>query len=207
MSRQPRSLVLLPLLAMAVVADVQAFVVAISPAPRSLYLRVGDGAFSTKDFNSGGTPQSGGVRNTVAVTVPADQLLTGADQAMTSTSRLSSDYDGFAFCNTGQTYIGGYSRSDNASGNATVTATVTSPLTNGTDTIGFSQIRWVASGNDPAGAVQPIGSNNFGDTTKVIATFQRNTWNESCHNFFYSNDAVVGAGIYTGTITYTLTAP
>ena len=211
MKRQSRSFVLLILLALAAVADVQAFVVGISPAPRSLYLRVGDGDFSNRDFNSNGTPRSGGTLNMVSVTVPAAQLLTGADQAMSSTSRLTSDYDGFAFCNTGQTYIGRYFRSDTGSGNATLTALVTTPLTSGAGTIPFSQIRWTASGNASGGGteggVQPIAANNFGDASKNIATFQRNTWNESCHNFFYSNDNIVAAGTYNGRITYTLTAP
>lgn len=207
MKRPAAWLGMLTLLTVVGIADVQAFTVGITAAPRSLYLRVGDGAFTNTDFNSGGTPQSGGTLNRVAVTVPGNQLLTGVDQAMSSTSRLTSDYDGFAFCNAGQTYIGGYSRNNNGGGDATLTAVVTTPLSNGTEVIAFSQIRWVASGNDPAGTVQPIASNNFGNVSKQIATFQRNTWSESCHNFFYSNDNVVSAGTYDGRITYTLTAP
>lgn len=211
MKRQLRSSVVLLLLAFAAVADVHAFVVGISPAPRSLYLRVGDGDFSNRDFDSGGTPRSGGNVNQVSVVVPAPALLTGADQPMTSTSRVTSDYDSFLFCNAGQTYVGGFFRSDSGTGNATLTAVVTTPLTSGTDTIPFSQIRWTATGNASGGGfeggVQPIAANNFGDVSKSIATFQRNTWNESCHNFFYSNDNLVSAGTYLGTITYTLTAP
>lgn len=206
MKRQYRSLSLLLLLACGVVVDAHAFVVGISPASRSLYLRVGDGAFTNRDFNSGGTPRSGGTSNVVTVTVPASQLITGADQAMSSTSRLTSDYDGFSFCNTGQTYIGGFYRRPGNSGTATLTATVTTPLTSGSSTIPFSQIRWTASGNGDGGG-QPVPSNNFGDVSKNIATFPVNSWRESCHSFFYDNDNVVAAGTYVGTITYTLTAP
>lgn len=206
MKRQYRSLPLLFLLACGVVVDAHAFVVGISPASRSLYLRVGDGAFTNRDFDSGGTPQSGGNANVVTVTVPASELLTGADQPMSSTSRVTSDYDGFSFCNTGQTYIGGFYRLPGNSGTATLTATVTAPLTNGTSTIPFSQIRWTASGNSDTGA-QPVAANNFGDVSRNIATFPVNSWRESCHSFFYANDTVVAAGTYVGRITYTLTAP
>jgi len=195
------------ILACVACASAHAFVVSIKAGERSVYLRVGDGAFSALTYDSGGTPQSGGAINTVAVTVPAAQLLTGADQAMGSTSRLTSDYDGFAFCAAGQTYIGGFFRGGNGAGNAALTAAVTVPLTNGTSNIPFSQVHWTASGIGDGAAAQPIAANNFGDVSKNIATFPVNNWQESCHNFFYSNDNVVDAGTYIGTITYTLAAP
>ncbi len=207
MKRHSIRLIVLSVLAGAVAADAHAFVVGISPGSKSVYLRVGDGAFSAASYDNGGTPQSGGAVNTVAVTVPAADLLTGADQAMSSTSRGTSDYDGFAFCTTGQTYIGGFYRGGNGQGNASLTATVTAPLSNGTSTIAFSQIRWTASGIGDGAATQPIADNRFGDVAKNIATFPVNNWQESCHSFFYDNDTVMAAGTYVGTITYTLTAP
>ncbi|MGH8076510.1 MAG: hypothetical protein ACREPE_04190 [Lysobacter sp.] len=207
MRRHAIALTLLPVLACLLASSAHAYVVGISPGPRSVYLRVGDGAFGASDYASGGTPQSGGAVNTVAVTVPAAALMTGADQAMSSTSRLTSDYDGFTFCTAGQTYIGGFFRGGNGAGNATLTATVTAPLSNGADTIPFSQVRWTASGIGDGAAAQPIAANNFGNVTKNIATFPVNSWRESCHSFFYDNDNVVAAGTYVGTITYTLTSP
>lgn len=201
------SIALVLLLSCVAMGNAHAFVVGISPGPRSVYLRVGDGAFGGSYYNSGGTPQSGGAVNTVAVTVAAADLFTGVDQPMSSTSRATSDYDGFTFCVTGQTYIGGFFRGGNGAGNATLTATVSSPLTSGTSTIPFSQVRWTASGIGDGAATQPIPGNNFGDVAKNIASFPVNRWQESCHSFFYDNDAVVAAGNYVGTITYTLTAP
>jgi len=189
--------------------SVHAFTVAISKlnSGAELYLRVGDGAFGAKTYSAGGTPQTGGAVNTVAVSVPAGVLGNGADQAMTSTSRLTSDYDGYAFCSSGQTYVGGFFRGTTGAGSATLTAVVSRPLSNGSNTIPFSQIGWTASGNGDGTATQPIPANTFGDVSKVLTSFPVNLWSESCHGFYYGNDAVVAAGTYAGTITYTLASP
>lgn len=199
----------LPLLAFAWPGVAAAFTVNINPGSRAVYLRVGDGGFTQRSYSDGGSPLSGttGARNLIAGTVPAAAVGSGTAQPLTGTSRLTSDWDRFAFCNSGQTYVGGFFRGNNNAGTATLTAEVTAPLSNGAESIPFSKIRWTASGNLDGTAAQPIPSNNFGDVSKVLASFPVNTWRESCHSFSYANDVVVAAGTYQGTVTYTLAAP
>ena len=47
----------------------------------------------------------------------------------------------------------------------------------------------------------------FSPGTQTLATFNRNTWRESCHSFIYANGAIQSAGTYTARVTYTLSAP
>ena len=198
----------IPLLALGLCGAAQAFVVPIAPDKRALYLRVGDGDFSKRTYEQGGSPQSSsGPANTVWLDVPAAELGNNVPQLMKSTSRQTSDWDGYTFCNINQTYIGGFYRSDNTGGSATLTATVTADLTNPAgNTIPFSQINWSASGNGDAGA-QPVPAGSFASPVQTLASFQVNNWNESCHTFSYANSLVVAAGTYTGTVTYTLASP
>lgn len=189
-----------------------AFTVGIDPGDRAVYLRVGDAPppqwwVFTVYYRNGGVPQSGGALNVIRGEVPAAQVGNGIAQPLTGESRLTSDWEGYAFCSAGQTYVGGFFRGGNGAGTATLTATVDRPLSNGAQTIPFSQIGWTASGNGDGGLAQPIGANTFADGTKVIAMFPVNVWQESCHSFYYANDRVVAAGTYTGRITYTLATP
>jgi hypothetical protein len=191
-------------------AAAQAFTVNISAGnPRAIYLQVGVGAFSGT-YNSGGTPQANPTVNTVSVTVPSAALGTGAAQTMASnTGATSSFYDNFVFCNAGQLYVGGFYRfNSNAGGaGATVTANSAAPLTNAAgDTIPFTQITWVSSGNGDTGA-QPFGSGTFTGGVQTIGTINRNQWAESCMTFSFLNTSVRPAGTFSGTVTYTLTAP
>lgn len=188
----------------------RAFTVNISAGnPRAIYLQVGVGAFSGL-YNSGGTPQANPTVNTVAVTVPGGALGTGAAQAMASnTGATNSFYDNFVFCNAGQLYVGGFYRfNSNAGGaGATLTANSATPLTSsGGDTIPFTEIRWASSGNGDTGA-QPFPSGTFSGGVQTIGTINRNQWAESCMTFSYLNTTVRAAGTFTGTVTYTLTAP
>lgn len=192
-------------------ADAAAFTVNITPGTRAVYLRVGNGVFSTANYSSGGTPTpgTGGTLNTVSVTVPAAVLGNGVNQAMTTNSTSGvSNYDGYAFCNApAELYVGGFYRLPGATGTATLTATAPASLTNGAgDTIPFSQISWTSSGNGDTGA-QPVLAGTFSGGTQTLASFPVNTWRESCHSFVYGNDALVAAGTFTGRVTYTLSAP
>lgn len=188
----------------------QAFVVTISNgSPRTIYLQVGVGSFSGGNYNSGGSPRANGTVNTVSVSVGTAAVGTGAAQPMTSNSgATSSYYDGFAFCNAGQIYIGGFYR-HNSSGNgaaATLSANSSAPLTNAAgQTIPMTQISWTTSGNDGNGDLFAAGT--FTGGTQTIGTIARNTWSESCMTFTYANSAVRAAGTYTATVTYTLSAP
>jgi hypothetical protein len=200
-------LLLLALLAAS--PSAHAFTVSISPASRMLYLRVGDGAFSNNTYTNNGSPADSATVNLVSVTVPANVLGDGTDQAMTgNATQLTSNYDGYAFCNAGQIYIGGFLRLPNStSGTATLTVTSPASLTNATgETIPISQISWTSSGNGDTGT-QPIPAGTFTGTTQTLASFPRNQWQESCHSFRYGNDSFVAAGTYTARVTYTLAAP
>ena len=187
-----------------------AFTVTITSGnPRAIYLQVGVGSF-TGFYNSGGTPQANPTVNTVSATVPAAAVGSGAAQTMASNSgATNSFYDNFAFCNAGQLYVGGFYRfNNNASGAAaTLTANSSAPLVNATgETIPFSQIQWTSSGNGDTGA-QPFPAGTFTGGVQTIGTIVRNQWAESCMTFSYLNASIVASGTFTGTVTYTLTAP
>jgi hypothetical protein len=188
---------------------VSAYVVGISPGPKSAYLRVGDGSFTGGTFNQGGTPAANTTVNTVTVTLPATIVGNGVDQTMTGSGRLTSDIDGFVICNAGQVYIGGYFRQPGtAAQSATLTVTAPTSLISATgNTIPISQISWTSSGNGDGAAAQPIPAGSFTGGTQNLANFLQNTWRESCHSFVYGNDAIVAAGTYNARVTYTLATP
>ncbi len=197
------------LMALPHAAPASAYSVTIGTGTRAIYLRVGDGSLSGgATYNSGGTPAANPTINLVSVTVPAAVVGNTTNQAMTGTGRVSSDLDGFAFCNAGQTYIGGFYRTpDNAAATAALRYTAPANLTTaGGDTIPISQITWTSTGNGDAGA-QPIPAGTFAAGTVTLATINRNTWVESCHSFSYGNDAIVAAGTYSAIVTYTFSNP
>lgn len=187
-----------------------AFTVTISSGnPRIIYLQVGVGSFSGI-YSSGGTPQANPTVNVVSVNVPTAQVGSGVAQQMASnTGATSSFYDNFVFCNAGQLYVGGFYRFNNnaAGAGATLTANSAVAMSNGAGgTIPFTQISWVSSGNGDTGA-QPFPSGRFTGGTQTIGTIARNQWAESCMTFSYLNTTIPAAGTYTGTVTFTLTAP
>lgn len=177
--------------------------------PRTIYLQVGVGSFTGGNYNAGGTPQANPTVNLVSVTVPTAVVGNSAAQAMaTNTGATNSFYDGFAFCNANQLYVGGFYRSTTNTGAATVTANSATPLSNGAgQTLPFTQIRWTSSGNGDTGA-QPFPAGTFtGTASQTIGSIARNQWAESCLSFSYINATVPAAGTYTGTVTYTLSTP
>lgn len=186
----------------------QAFTVTIGTGPKAAYLRVGDGTMVGGFYNAGGTPAANTTVNLVSVNVPAAAVGNTTDQAMTGTGRLTSDFDGFTFCSAGQVYIGGFFRLPNtANQSATLRVTAPTNLTAaGGLTIPITQISWTSSGIGDTGA-QPFPAGTFTGGTQTLATLLRNTWAESCHTFFYGNDAIVAAGTYDARVTYTLATP
>lgn len=184
----------------------QAYVITITAGPRSIYLQVGAGGYAGT-FSSGGTPGNNATINVVSVNVPAAVVGSGAAQAMTSNSNVAqSPIDGFVFCNPpAQVYIGAWSRPGAGSGVATLTVRTPANLTSGTDTIPFSQISWVMSGNGDTVFQFPNGS--FTGATQTLATFPANTWKEQCMTFSYANSVVPAAGTFTGRAVYTLSLP
>lgn len=189
-----------------------AFTAALNPGTRSVYLRVGDGAY-TGTANANGTPRSLATVNVVSVTVPAVQVGNNVDQLMTSNATEARSYfDSFAFCNLpNEVYVGGFfRRPTNGTGATTATLSVTSPpnlVDADGDTIPFSEISWTSTGNQDGNAVQPVPAGTFTGGTQTLASFPVNTWRESCHTFRYSNSNIVASGTYTGRVTYTLVVP
>lgn len=212
MSRHATLLRPLIALALALPGLAMAFTVNIRPDDRMLYLRVGDGEFGRHPYSSyrgnSSQPRRGGTKNLVTLDVPPPEVGSGVLQRFEARARLTSDWDDFAFCREDEIYVGGFYRASGASGTGTLTATVSKPLENGTETIPFSQIGWTSSGlGDSPSQAQPVPDGVFSDTSRVIATFPVNVWQESCHGFYYRNERVVAAGEYNGRVTYTLAAP
>ncbi|MFN3473618.1 MAG: hypothetical protein ACK4ZW_06180 [Blastomonas sp.] len=184
-----------------------AYTITISSGSRAIYLQVGEGGYSGTHLN-GGTPGNNGTINTVSVTVPAAVVASGTVQQMTSNSTVAlSPIDGFAFCSPpSQVYIGAWSRPGFLStGVATLTVTTPANLTSGSDTIPFSQISWVMSGNGDTVFQFPDGS--FTGGTQTLGTLPANTWKEQCMTFRYANSVLPAAGAYSGRAVYTLSLP
>jgi len=197
-----------------------AYTATLQPAsPNTLYLQVGNGAFSggstylTNNGRwSGATGAHDGTVNTVSVTVPAAVVGNGTPQTMTTDSSAANSYlDGYLFCNLpNQLYIGGYyRRTSQSNGVAPVVASVPANLVNASGhTIPFSQISWTSSGNGDGNAAQPFPAGSFvGGTQQSIGSFASNQWAESCWTFSYRNTVVPAGGVYTGTVTFTVTTP
>jgi hypothetical protein len=205
-----------------------AFEVTIAPAsPKTIYLQVGVGTFTGfycgNNCNSYppippntptppiGTPGNNNTVNTVSVSVAATVVGNGTAQTMTTNSTQSNSfYDGFAFCTApAQLYIGGFYRTTAAgTGSINVTATVPASLTDAAgDTLSFGTISWTSSGAQDTGA-EPFPSATFAPgTVQTVGSIAQNQWAESCWTFSYANKTVPAAGTYTGTVTYTATAP
>ncbi len=173
-----------------------AWVLNVTPGPRTIGLTVGNNVV-------GATP------NIVSVTVPAAVLGTGAAQAMTSDStQANSPFDNFAVCvPPNQVYVGGYLRELTTGANsATLSVSTPATLSNGAETIPFTQISWTSTSIGNGGAADiPAGTFNGGSI--VLRNIASNNWVENCHTFSYANTNVVAAGTYTGRATYTLVAP
>lgn len=202
-------------IALALPCLAEAFTANIAPGDRSLYLRVGDGRFTSEPFcRPGTTPpcanwefrdaylKDGGFA-TVGATVPADALGNGTPIWMTAdaTDRRS-HYDDRILCEPGELYVGGfYRRPGNAAFVAELAIQAPPVLSNGAGaTLPISEIFWVSSEATLPGRTLAGGS-------QIIARFPANIWQESCQRFYYRNASVPAAGTYQATVTYTLTAP
>lgn len=189
-------------------AVAHAFTVNINQGAQEIYLQVGVGAFNGF-YSTGGTPARNPTINTVSVTVPFSAIGSGSPQAMSANAGATiSYYDGFAFCNVGELYLGAYyRRPNNANVNAVLTASPSGPLTNASgDTIPISQISWTTGGNRSGGPTY-IFPGSFTGSLQTIANINRNRWTEVCLTFSYANAATPAPGTYTARVTYTLTSP
>lgn len=175
----------------------QAFTLGITPGSRILYLRVGQGTWqhTGNNIRVGSDPTV----NVVAVTVPAPAVGNNIAQPMAMTVADSQDSES---CLPSQVVIGIIYRRNNNNAVATLTA-VPGALVSGTDSIAFSQISWVSSSSNPQ--AMPTGA--FTGAAQSFPSYAANTYFESCLTFRYANSAVVAAGTYLGSVTYTLSAP
>jgi hypothetical protein len=176
----------------------QAWVITITPGARTVYLGVGNST----------TNAANATINLVSVTVPAAAVGTGAAQAMTSNSTQAvSPLDNFTVCvPPNQVYIGGYFREPATTANvARLQVTTPATLSNGVDTLPFTQISWTSTALGNATADIPAGTFNGG--TLFLRNFASNRYVENCHTFSYANTNLVAAGVYNGRATYTLANP
>lgn len=185
------------------VGPAQAWTLAITAAPRRVYLQVGNGVWG----NSASV-------NTVSVSVPAQQLGNGTGMAMTSDStQATSPYDNYLVCSPpAQIFVAAsYQRSNSSNGPASAVLQVSSPafLTSPSgDTIPFSQISWTVSTLGTAdGTPGVIPPGTFNGSTQLLATVPANRLIENCHTFRFANTATRAAGTYTGQVVYTIATP
>lgn len=91
-------------------------------------------------------------------------------------------------------------------GAISLTATTSGPLTNGSDNISWSEI--LTSSDLAALNVPGIIDGGTGGAQNVAANVGTSIVNRSANwTFDYSNTNVVGAGTYSGTVTFTASAP
>jgi len=106
----------------------------------------------------------------------------------------------------GKVYVGSFFRTTGSSNNsATLTVSTPANLSSGSATIPFSTISWTGTGSGQYDSEIPSGS--FSSTLLTLVSVAKNTWSESCLLFTYTNPGMVPSGTFTGTATYTLTAP
>jgi hypothetical protein len=183
--------------ALAVSSVAQAFSFDIQPGSRMLYLRIGQGAYQRTGNNF--TLGDDATVNELAVVVPAAAVGNAVPQAMAMTT---ADNQPSETCLPSEVVVGVLYRRGNNGAVATLTATA-GVLSSGTGTIPFSQIGWTSS----SGGLQAMASGSFTGTAQAFPSLGANTYFESCLTFRYLNSAMVGAGTYSGSVTYTLSAP
>ncbi len=182
-------------------AGAHAWILTLNPGPTQIFMAVGNTAVPAANVAT---------VNTVSVNVPTGSIGNGVALAMTSNSTQgASPYDNYPVCNPpAQVYIGGYYRQPNSgSGAAAATLQVTTPasLSNGTNSIAFSQISWTSTANGDSAA--DIAPGTFNGGTQLLANFARNTFVENCFTYSYANATVPPAGTYTGVAVFTLSVP
>ena len=178
-----------------------AYTVGIAAGTRVLYLQVGVGTANANNPTV----------NMVSGTVTGLTNGNGTPLVLnTNSTFINSFIDGFAVCSLpNQVYVGGFYRTTAAAGaGAPAVLTVSTPtnLTNGAFVIPFNSISWVSSEN-PVGSTPTIPSGTFTGGVQTLVSIVRNSWQEQCFAFSYSNAAIRRSGTYLGTATYTLTAP
>ena len=198
---------IIPWLALGASAMAQAWILTVSPGPKTVYLQVGTGSYTGIYSQGGSSPQNNATVNLVSVTVPATAVGRGTPQQMTSNSTTSNSfYDNFAICNPpAQVYVGAWARLPSGTGTAVLSVTSPPSLTAGTAAIPFTSISWTSTANGNATAHIPAGT--FSGGTQVLTNIAAQTWVENCLTFFYANTVIPRQGVFNGRATYSLTLP
>ncbi|MCS6995849.1 MAG: hypothetical protein NZ533_02655 [Casimicrobiaceae bacterium] len=190
-------------LALSVALPAQAWVLSVTPAPRSVFLHVGNGVL----YGNLATI------NLVEANVPAAQLGNGTAVTMTTTStQVNSLLDNWPTCAgvPNSVLIGAaYRRNNSADGPASATLRVASPanlVSAAGDTIPISQVSWTVSAPG-SGNPNVIPAGTFSGSTQTLTTVNANTYIENCHVFSYANSALRAAGTYNAQVSYTLSSP
>ncbi len=168
------------------VADATAITIVVGNTPTRVRLRVGS---------------PGGQIDLVTFTIPAANVGNGVPIAGTVPGQ-----GGLAgFCPANTVYVEVEGRASPAN-SRTVTLAVDStlPLSNGIETIPFTQIDWIATGFPPVSV--PSGTFS-GGAGQVLVSFQNSRVALQCLQFRYLNQNVVGAGTYNGRVVYGVTMP
>lgn len=200
--------ILAAILMLTTASSANAWILAINPGTRQIYIQVGNGTYTGGNHNVGGTPVNNPTVNVVSANVPAASLGNGTPVAMNSNSAAANSFlDGFNVCNPPtQVYIGGWVRVPGTTGTGVMSVSTPTNLTNGAgDTVPFSSISWSSTANGNATA--HIAAGTFNGATVALASIAANTWVENCMTFSYANSSVYPAGTYTGRAVYTLSLP
>lgn len=173
------------------------------------------GAASSRVFLHVGTGTSNASNATIdritADLTPAE-LLAGAPKTMLNSGQQSNSLSGddYLTCPTPATQVligASYRRTGNGAGQAVLNVSAPASLVSAAgDTIPISQISWTVSApNSPVPGIIPAGT--FVGGQQRLASVPPNTYIENCHTFRYANSAIRAAGVYDGTVTYTLSTP
>lgn len=76
------------------------------------------------------------------------------------------------------------------------------PLSNGTNTISFTNISWTAQDGDI-----PSGNFNGSPAQVLLEPTRARRLVRDWHTFYYNNTQIVPYGTYTGSVTYTVSVP
>jgi hypothetical protein len=168
------------------VADGAAITIVVGNTPTRVSLRVGS---------------PGGQIDLVTFTIPAANV--GDGVPITGTVPPQPGLG--ALCPANTVYVEVEGRASPAN-SRTVTLAVDSstPLSNGIQTIPFTQIDWISTGLPPV----TVPSGTFsGGAGQVLVSFQNSRVALQCLQFRYLNQNVVGAGTYSGRVVYGVTMP
>ena len=167
----------------------QASIVNVANAPTQVRLRIGS---------------AGGTVNLVTFTVPAANV--GDGTVVTGT--VSAGSTG-GTCAANHVFFDAEGRSNPANAR-TITLSADSslfPLSNGANTIPWSDISWVTSAATLPPVTIPSGAFAGGAGQVLLATWLNSRRNRGCLQFRYANSSVYQAGTYNGRVRYTVAMP